>query len=311
MSQPLETPFDDLHSILDWVRWSMSQMQQADLYYGHGTDNAWDEALALVCHAIHMPLDMPAKLGDSIFQAGLSHSEKVQVSELLTARMTTQKPLPYLTNEAWFAGMPFYVDERVLIPRSPFAELINDGFRQFYQHAPNRVLDLCTGSACIAIALAARFPDAEVDGSDIDPDALEVAAINVEGHGKTQQMCLYQSDLFNDIPEQKYDLIVTNPPYVDAEDMSDLPCEFTHEPEHALAAGVNGLALIEDILLGAQAYLNDGGWLFVEVGNSSVHMPEAFPQLNYQWLEFSQGGQGVFAISKANLDDFVQKIEEK
>ena len=204
--------------------------------------------------------------------------------------------------------MPFYVDERVLIPRSPFAELIQNEFAPFVESTPANILDMCTGGACIAIALAHAYPEAQVDAVDISTDALEVADINIQEHGLSHRVYPIQSDLFSSLAGQKYDLIVTNPPYVDAEDMADLPEEYHHEPELALAAGDDGLDLVDIMLKEAPTYLNDGGWLFVEVGNSEVHMSERFSGLEVIWLEFENGGSGIFAVRK---DTLVQYFSSK
>ena len=218
-------------------------------------------------------------------------------------RIEHRVPAPYLTNKAWFAGYEFYVDERVLIPRSPIGELINKRFAPWLQHEPTRIMDLCTGSGCIAIAMAHAFPAAEVDALDLSPDALAVCEMNIDMHGMSGQVVPICSDLFDALPKgDKYDLIVSNPPYVDAEDMSDLPDEFRHEPELALAAGHDGLDLVRRILAEAGALLNENGVLIVEVGNSMVHMDTLYPEVKFEWIKFEHGGDGVFVLTKAQLD---------
>lgn len=299
--------YGQLHSILDWVRYCTSQLNQSDVYFGHGTDNAWDEAVVIVLFSVSLPPDMAQKTSDALFNARLVQAEKEQVVALLTQRINTLEPLPYLTNQAWFAGYPFYVDHRVLIPRSPFAELINDEFAQWLTQPPQLIMDLCTGGGCIAIALAHQFVHAQVDALDISEDALEVAALNITEHGLAERVYPVQSDVFSGVMGQKYDLIVSNPPYVDAEDMSDLPQEFLHEPALALAAGHDGLDIVETILQQAPEHLTAHGWLFVEVGNSSVHMQTRFPGLAVQWIDFEQGGQGVFAVDRQTLVDYWQQ----
>ena len=300
----LEEAIDDLHSILDMARWAVSRFNDAQLYFGHGTDNPWDEAVSLVFQALHLPHHMVSQTGEALFQARLTRSEREKIAELVLKRVQTRLPLPYITHEAWFCDLPFYVDERVLIPRSPFAELIKSRFEPFLEDEPSSILDMCTGGGCIAIALAHVFEDAQVDAVDISTEALEVADINVQEHGLSDRVYPIHSDLFRNLKGQTYDLIVSNPPYVDAEDMGDLPEEYQHEPELALAAGEDGLELVEIMLRQAPQFLNVNGWLFVEVGNSSVHMAERFPGLEVQWLTFEQGGQGIFAIERSTLQEY-------
>lgn len=287
----------DLHSLLDMMRWAMSRFNEAGLYFGHGTDNAWDEAVCLVLQVLHLPQQDPAAL----YNARLTQTEKQQIVELVQRRVEERVPLAYLTNQAWFCGLPFYVDERVLVPRSPFAELLVNHFTPWLDYEPGTVLDMCAGSACIAIAAAYTWPDAQVDAVDISPDALQVADINIQEHGLGERVFPIQSDLYANLGGQRYDLIIANPPYVDAEDMADLPEEFHHEPELGLAAGEDGLDLVHNLLKQAPQHLTERGWLFVEVGNSMVHMEQQYPELPLSWLDFEQGGLGVFAISRADL----------
>lgn len=300
----LEEAIDDLHTLLDMVRWATSRFNDAALYFGHGTDNAWDEAVSLVFQALHLPHTMTTQTGEALFHARLTKSEREKVAELVLKRVQTRMPLPYLTHEAWFCDLPFYVDERVLIPRSPFAELIKKQFQPHVTTPPSTILDMCTGGGCIAIALAYAFDEATVDAVDISTDGLEVAEINIQEHQLEQRVYPIHSDLFTQLRGQSYDLIVTNPPYVDAEDMADLPEEYHHEPELALAAGDDGLDLVATMLEQAPAYLNDGGWMFVEVGNSEVHMETRFPGLQIEWINFEFGGHGIFAVSKTALTDY-------
>ncbi|MCW8107719.1 50S ribosomal protein L3 N(5)-glutamine methyltransferase [Alteromonas ponticola] len=306
----LEEAINDLSTVMDLVRWACSRFNDAQLYFGHGTDNAWDEATSLVLQALHLPYSLLEQTQQSVISAALTRSEKEKIAELVLKRVQTRMPLPYITNEAWFCGMPFYVDERVLIPRSPFAELIQNRFSPFVVDAPNTILDMCTGGGCIAIALAHTFETAHVDAVDISHDALEVADINIQEHQLSDRVYPIQSDLFTSLQGQRYDLIVSNPPYVDAEDMADLPDEFQHEPALALAAGDDGLDLVETMLKQAPDYLADNGWIFVEVGNSEVHMEQRFPGLNVEWLNFEHGGHGIFAISKESLITYWQQKEQ-
>lgn len=305
----LEEAIEDLHTIQDMVRWATSRFNDAALYFGHGTDNAWDEAVSLVTQALHLPHPLVVQEANHLFASRLTKSEREKVAELVLKRVQTRMPLPYITNEAWFCGLPFYVDERVLIPRSPFAELIQNEFAPMVKSSPNHILDMCTGGGCIAIALAYAYPEAMVDAVDISEDALEVADINIQEHNLSHRVYPIHSDLFSSLQGQKYDLIVSNPPYVDAEDMADLPDEYHHEPELALAAGDDGLELVDIMLREAPQFLNDDGWLFVEVGNSEVHMTARFPGLEVMWLSFENGGQGIFAVNKATLVNYF-KIKE-
>lgn len=300
-SVDIEQAVTDMHSMLDMVRWAVSQFNQAGLFYGHGTDNPWDEAVCLTLHTLNLPQDMLKQTGEQLFQARLTETEKREIAALVQRRVEERIPLAYLINQAWFCGLPFYVDERVLIPRSPFAELIDDKFAEWLLAPPTHILDLCTGGGCIAIALAYAFDGATVDAVDISPEALEVAELNIIEHQLSDRVYPILSDLMAALKGQKYDLIISNPPYVDAEDMADLPDEFHHEPELALAAGDDGLDLVHKMLRQAPEHLTDNGWLFVEVGNSQFHMEHVYPDLDLQWVEFTRGGHGVFAISRANL----------
>lgn len=297
----LDEAINDLHTILDMVRWSVSRFNDAELYFGHGTDNAWDEAVSLVLYGLHLPQNMLEQTGEGLFNARLTHCEREKVAELVLKRVQTRLPLPYITNEAWFCGLPFYVDERVLIPRSPFAEMIQNRFEPFVKNEPATILDMCTGGGCIAIALAHAFDEAHVDAVDISADALTVADLNIQEHQLAERVYPIESDLFSSLAGQKYDLIVSNPPYVDAQDMADLPEEYHHEPELALASGEDGLDLVGQMLKQAVAFMNEGAWLFVEVGNSEVHMAQRFPGLEVTWLEFEHGGHGIFAVNRETL----------
>jgi ribosomal protein L3 glutamine methyltransferase len=291
----------ELQSILDLVRWSVSRFNEAGLFYGHGSDNAWDEAVSLVLQLLHLPQDIAQQRGEQIFHSRLTLSEKQLIAGMVDRRVNERIPAAYLTNQAWFCDLPFYVDERVLVPRSPYAELIKQHFSDWLDDEPKHILDLCTGGGCIAIALAYAFEQAQVDAVDISPDALDVAEMNIAEHDLSERVFPIQSDLMGALQGQVYELIVSNPPYVDEEDMHDLPEEFLHEPELGLAAGLDGLDLVDSILRQAPQHLSDTGWLFVEVGNSQVHMQQRYPGLALQWIDFEQGGHGVFAVNKAAL----------
>ncbi|OOH91076.1 ribosomal protein L3 N(5)-glutamine methyltransferase [Pasteurellaceae bacterium 15-036681] len=288
---------DDLATILDMMRWAYSYFNASDLYYGHGHDNPWDEANQLVLSALALPVDVP----ESLYSSRLARVEKERIVGLVQQRLGLRKPVAYLTNSAWFAGAEYYVDERVIIPRSPIAELIVQGFTGILRAEPKRILDMCTGSGCIAIACAERFPNAEVDAVDLSFDALNVAEINIDRHNVAHRVFPLQSDLFTNLPQDRYDLIVTNPPYVDQEDLADMPEEFHHEPELALGSGSDGLDITKRILAQAADYLSDNGVLVCEVGNSMVHLIEQFPTVPFHWLEFKHGGLGVFSLTRDQL----------
>lgn len=288
----------ELYTVHDWLRFAVSKMHQADVYLGHGTDNPWDEAASLLAYVLHLP----PLTDDKLLHVRLTRTEREQFIALLQQRIEQRMPAAYLTHQAYFAGLPFYVDERVLVPRSPIAELINDKFSRLLKgKTVKHILDLCTGSGCIAIACAYAFDEALVDAVDISPDALDVAQLNIEQHGLEQRVFPILSDGYTELSGAQYDLIVTNPPYVDAEDMADLPDEYRHEPELGLASGEDGLALTRRILRDAAAHLTDGGVLVCEVGNSMVQLQQDYPDVDFDWLAFSHGGLGVFAISKAEL----------
>ncbi|HEM6892064.1 TPA: 50S ribosomal protein L3 N(5)-glutamine methyltransferase [Providencia rettgeri] len=287
----------ELHTIQDILRWTMSRFNAANVYYGHGTDNPWDEALQLVLPTLYLPLDLP----DELLTSRLTPTERHRIIERVLRRINERIPVAYLTNRSWFCGHEFYVDERVLIPRSPIGELINNHFVGLLTDEPQAILDLCTGSGCIAIACAYEFPEAEIDAVDISADVLAVTEQNIASHGLEHQVVPIRSDLFRDMPEVKYDLIVTNPPYVDAEDMDDLPEEFRVEPELALAAGSDGLKLVRRILANVPRFLTKEGVLVCEVGNSMVHLIEQYPDIPFIWLDFEYGGDGVFMLTREQL----------
>jgi len=290
---------DELESLRDFVRFSLSAFHEHGVYFGHGTDNAWDEAVQLVLNAVHLPWDTRPEVLD----ARLTRSEKRRVLEYLRQRVEERKPLPYITGEAWFMGLAFNVDERVLIPRSPIAELIEDEYAPWLRPGPvERVLDLCTGSGCIGIATARVFAEACVDLVDISEGALAVAQSNIKRHQVGDRVQTIHSDLFDALdPSRPYDLIVSNPPYVDAEDLAGMPDEYRHEPDLALGSGDDGLDITRRILREAGRYLSDDGLLVVEVGNSEVHLMEQYPDLPLVWVELEMGGNGVFCITAQEL----------
>lgn len=284
-----------LVTIRDFIRFGVSCLRLHDVHLGHGSNDPFAEATALVMQTLGLEWSADAEILD----ARLLPSERRAVVELIRRRVNERIPLGYLLNIAYFAGLPFYVDERVLVPRSPIAELIANRFLPWLSHEPQRVLDLCTGSGCIAIAIAKEFPEAMVDATDISMDALSVASVNVEHHDLHDSVNLIESDVFEKLPGQRYDLIVSNPPYVDAEDMADLPPEFLKEPELGLASGRDGLDLTRRILAEAADHLTDDGVLVVEVGNSQWALEQNFPDVPFAWVEFENGGQGVFVLTAA------------
>lgn len=289
---------EELVTLLDFLRFSLSAAMEAQLYYGHGTDNAWDDMRSLILRSLSLPYDLDPVL----LNAKLTSSERKHLCQQLDKRVNQRVPVPYLIKEAYFCDLLFYVDERVLIPRSPIAELIQNQFSPWIEaHKVQRVLDLCTGSACIAIACCYAFPEALVDAVDISSEALAVARINSEQLEVGDQLTLIESDCFSKVPTVKYDIIVSNPPYVSKDEMQTLPDEYRHEPVLALEASHNGLAIVEKILKQAKNYLSDEGILILEVGNSEEALCEAYPMLPFTWLEMSHGGQGVFLLTKQQL----------
>ena len=290
-------------NVLTCVETLSLRFEQADLYYGHGTDNPWDEAIYLVFTVLGIPFasdsEEEADTAD-VERRELSADEEQRVMALAERRINERLPMAYLLQQAWFAGLPFYVDERVLVPRSPIAELILQQYQPLLPKAPERVLDLCTGSGCIGIATALVFPEARVDLADISADALAVAQTNIQQHGLQGRVQTCQSDLFGSLQE-KYDLIVSNPPYVSAEEVAELPPEYKREPELGLLSDDDGLAIPLEILRQAPHFLNEEGVLVLEVGYSWELLASRYPDLPVLWLEFESGGEGVFAITRDAL----------
>ncbi len=290
---------DELHSLADFVRWGASRFNEADLFFGHGTDNAIDEAVTLVLHALHLKHGMP----EIFWQTRLSYKEKTHILELFQQRLEKRVPTPYLTHQAWFSQLPFFVDARVLIPRSPIAELIEAAFAPWLEvENVSHVLDLCCGSGCIGIATALKsFPEAEVDLVDISADALAVAQRNVDDYDLADRVHVVQSDLFTNLSGVQYDLIVTNPPYVDADELANMPPEYHHEPVLGLEAGQDGLSFAHQILAQAKQHLSPHGILVMEVGASAPALIDAYPELPFLWLEFANGGDGVCLLTAEQL----------
>jgi len=278
------------------------KLADSDVYFGHGTDNPWDEAVQLVLSVA----DLPPDSDDGVLPHPLNASQWQRLQRLLAERIEQHTPLPYLLGTAWFAGLSFRCDRRAIIPRSPIAELILNDFQPWYAGPGiHRVLDLCCGGGCIGLAVAHYFPESRVDLLDIDPEALSLARENAAALGLEEQVTIRQSDVYSALaPDERYDLILSNPPYVDSRDMAELPAEFRHEPELALASGPDGLALTRRILSDAHRHLAEGGLLVVEVGNSWPALEAAYPRLPFTWLEFEHGGHGVFALTRRELQQY-------
>ncbi len=292
--------FKQLKTIRDFIRLGAGRMQRAGLYFGHGTDNAWDEAVQVVLHCAGLPWDVDREA----LSARLLDSEKAQILDLFNARIEQRIPLPYLIGEAWFCGLPFYVDQRVLVPRSPIAALIQQGFQPWLGDTDvDRVLDLCTGSGCIGIACAQLFEMAELDLVDISTAALEVCTKNIQRHQLQERVRAIQSDLFDTV-DGRYQLIVSNPPYVDRNDFTTMPAEYQHEPVLGLTSGDDGLDITRQVLAEAADYLTDDGLLVVEVGNSEVALQQQFADVPFTWVELPDGGNGVFLLSAVQLRQF-------
>jgi ribosomal protein L3 glutamine methyltransferase len=283
-----------LTTIRDYIRWAASRFTQARVSFGHGTETAIDEAAALVLPTIHQPYNLAEAYLDTV----LTLDERQAVINIIDRRINERIPAAYLTHEAIFAGLSFYVDARVLVPRSPIAELIEQRFSPWVdEDQVDRILDLCTGSACIAIACAYAFPDAQVDAVDLSVDALAVAEINIEKHQVSESVALYQSDLFQELPAAQYDVIVSNPPYVCHEEWEQLPEEFRAEPDMGFKGGHTGLDIVLRILVDADDYLAEQGILCVEVGISAETLQNTFPDVPFYWLDFERGGDGVFLLT--------------
>lgn len=289
---------ESLETILDFYRYALSVFSQKNIFFGHGCAEAEVEFQSLILGSLQLPYDWP----QAFWQAKLSMIERAFLAKQLFLRLEQHVPVPYLIHKAYFCGLEFYVDERVLIPRSPMAELIMQQFAPWIEgEGVEDILDLCTGSACIAAACAYAFPHATVDAIDIDEQALEVAAFNVKQLGLEEQVRLIQSDGMQALTEEKYDIIISNPPYVGQDEMQTLPKEYLHEPRHALEANDNGLALVHHIINTAKKHLKPNGILVVEVGNSDLAVMEAYPELPFVWLEFEHGGHGVFLLNAEDL----------
>lgn len=292
----MTTPF---RTVRDLLRYAVSRFNQAELAFGHGSANAYDEAAYLILHTLRLPLDTL----DPFLDARLLDDEIDAVLKVIERRAMQHVPAAYITQEAWMHGLRFYVDERVIVPRSFIGELLEDGL-QPYVADPDEVgavLELCTGSGCLAILAAQAFPNADIDAVDISHDALEVAHINVNDYALTDRIALFEGDLFAPLPERRYNVIIANPPYVNSTSMDALPAEYRHEPELALAGGEDGMDVVRRIIKEARNWLTDDGLLVVEIGNERVHVEAAFGGLDLVWLSTSAGDDTVFLIQAGDL----------
>ena len=294
--------FDDTESLItlrDWLRFAVSRFNESKLFFGHGSDNAFDEAAYLILHTLHLPLDRL----DPFLDASLTHDEAEQVKTVIERRVRERLPAAYLTHEAWLAEHRFYVDERVIVPRSFIAELLPEQLSPWLDNPEDvtRALDLCTGSGCLAILTALAFPNAQVDAVDLSKDALAVAARNVEDYGLQKRIELVESDLFTALAGRTYDVIISNPPYVNADSVAALPPEYQAEPVLALGSGADGLDATRQILAQAKSHLNPGGLLVVEIGHNRDVLEAAYPTLPFTWLETASGDQFVFMLRREDL----------
>ena len=292
----MTTPF---RTVRDLLRYAVSRFNQAELAFGHGSANAYDEAAYLILHTLHLPLDtlepfLDARLLDDEIDAALKVIER---------RATQHVPAAYITQEAWMHGLRFYVDERVIVPRSLIGELLQDRLTPWVDDPDqvSAVLELCTGSGCLAILAAQAFPNADIDAVDISPDALEVAHINVNDYALNDRIALFEGDLFAPLPERRYNVIIANPPYVNSSSMDALPPEYRHEPELALAGGEDGMDVVRRIIKEARNWLTDDGLLVVEIGNERANVEAAFGGLDLVWLSTSAGDDTVFMIQASDL----------
>lgn len=299
MSEYFAEASQSLFTVRDFLRFSVSRFHQAQLFFGHGSSDAYDEAVYLILHTLHLPLDTL----EPFLDAKLTPAERSEVLNILERRVEQRIPAAYLTHEALLGEYRFYVDERVIVPRSFIAELLRNQFSPWLADAEsvNSVLDLCTGSGCLAILAAEAFPYAIIDAVDISPDALEVARRNVDDYALQDRVSLIESDLFEKLGDKKYDLIISNPPYVDAQSVALLPPEYLHEPALSLGSGIDGLDATRTILKHAAEHLTDNGILVVEIGHNQAALETAFPRLPFTWLDVSAGDEFVFMLHKNDL----------
>ena len=296
---------EELFTIRDWLRFTVSQFEEAEIFFGHGTDNSYDEAVWLIMSALHLPHETLNNFLDAV----ITEHERKHLAHLIEQRTTKRTPTAYLVREAWLRGFKFYVDERVIVPRSFIAELLDfnaegeHGLQPWIEHPEliNTAADICTGSGCLGILLANAFPDAAIDVIDISPDAIAVANINIDNYGLQEQITAIESDMFSALQGKTYDLIISNPPYVDAPSMAKLPTEYRNEPQLALGSGADGLDHTHTILREAAKHLNDEGILVVEIGHNRDALLAAYPDLEFTWLTVESGNQYVFLLTKEQL----------
>ncbi len=295
----MSAPLHELATLRDWLRYGVSRFNEAGLAFGHGTQSASDEAAYLLLHALHLPLDQL----EPFLDATLTLQERASVNELLVRRIDERIPSAYLTHEAWLGEFRFYVDERVIVPRSFIAELLPDGLAPIVGDAAavRTALDLCTGSGCLAILLADAYAGADIDAVDLSADALAVAQRNVSDYGLAGRINLIRSDVFANLAEKSYDLIISNPPYVTSSSMDALPAEFRHEPRVALAGGEDGLDIVRAIVKDAPRFLNPQGTLVVEIGHNRNAVEAAFPRVAMTWLASASSEDSVFAVRREEL----------
>ncbi len=298
------TTINELLTIRDWIRSAVSQFEASDIFYGHGTDNAYDEAVWLIMSALHLPMDTL----ENFLDARLTTTERTKLAGFIEQRITQHTPTAYLVKEAWLQGLKFYVDERVLIPRSFIAELLNNDLSPWIEFPEmiESAADICTGSGCLGVLLASAFPNAAIDVIDISQDAIDVANINIANYGLEAQVTAIKSDMFSALHDKengckKYDVIISNPPYVDAPSMAALPAEYQNEPQLALGSGVAGLDHTHTLLREAANYLNENGILIVEIGHNRDALEAAYPNMIFNWLEVSSGNEFVFLLTQSQL----------
>jgi ribosomal protein L3 glutamine methyltransferase len=299
MSNPIKLA-EELTTIRDWIRYAVSQFEASNIFYGHGADNSYDEAVWLIMSGLHLPMETL----DNFLDASITTAERKHLAYLIEQRVTKHIPTAYLVREAWLHDYKFYVDERVIVPRSFIAELLLDDSLRAWIEYPEMIesaADICTGSGCLGILLAHAFPSAAVDVIDISPDAIAVSNINIANYGLEEQVTAIQSDMFSALAGKTYDVIISNPPYVDATSMATLPTEYRNEPQLALGSGVAGLDHTHTILREAAHYLTDEGILIVEIGHNRDALLEAYPNVSFVWLDTSGGDQFVFLLTKAQL----------
>lgn len=295
----MSAPTNELETVRDWIRFAVSRFTAAKLYFGHGMATAYDEATYLVLRTLSLPLDRL----DPFLDARLTHSERGDVLRIIERRVEERIPAAYLTHEAWLGEFRFYVDERVIIPRSYIAELLHEGLEPWVEDAASvkNALDMCTGSGCLAVLLAHYFPNADVDAADISSDALAVALRNVTEHGMQDRINLVRSDMMSNLNEKTYDLIISNPPYVTSMSMDELPAEYRHEPALALAGGVDGLDAVRTLLAKASPFLAPRGLLVVEVGHNRDGVEASFPRIPFTWLTTASSEESVFLLKREDL----------